>query len=57
MQITKKDVKKLEDIIGYEVCRNCVNQISPLRMCEWAENGGDGHLHLRCPMWIKKEEK
>ena len=40
--------------IGYNGCRNCVHQISPLRMCEWAEHGGDGKIHLICPYWIKR---
>lgn len=43
--------------IGYEGCRNCEHQISPLRMCEWAEKGGDGKIHLVCPMWNMRSEK
>ena len=48
-------VKKVEKKLGYKGCKNCVNQIEPLRMCEWAEQGGDGHLHLLCPRWEKKD--
>lgn len=40
--------------IGYEACRNCKYQIEPLRMCEWAEKGGDGKIHILCPRWEKK---
>lgn len=43
--------------IGYEGCRNCDHQISPLRMCEWAEKGGDGKIHIICPHWKKCSEK
>lgn len=25
-------------------------------MCKWAEQGGDGKVHLICPMWDKKGE-
>ena len=49
------DLKKLEKKMDYKGCRNCKNQISPLRMCEWAEQGGDGRLHLICPKWNKVE--
>jgi hypothetical protein len=24
-----------------------------LRMCKWVEQGGDGRIHLICPMWDK----
>ena len=47
--------KKLEKDLGYKGCKNCTNQIEPLRMCEWAEHGGDGRLHLICPRWEKKD--
>jgi len=47
-------VKKAEKELGYKGCRNCRRQIEPLRMCEWAERGGDGQIHLICPMWDKK---
>ena len=43
--------------MGYNGCKNCKNQIEPLRTCEWNEHGGDGHLHLICPKWEKKERK
>ena len=26
-------------------------------MCEWAEQGGDGHMHIICPRWDKKESE
>ena len=32
------------------------HQIEPLRSCEWAEQGGDGHIHILCPKWVKKGE-
>jgi len=48
-------VKKAEKELGYKGCRNCKHQIEPLRMCEWAEHGGDGQIHLICPMWDKVE--
>lgn len=41
--------------IGYSGCRNCEFQIEPLRMCEWAESGGDGKIHIICPHWEKKK--
>jgi len=40
---------------GYNGCKNCQYQIAPLRMCEWAEQGGDGRIHLICPKWDKRE--
>ena len=43
--------------LGYEGCRNCKHQVEPLRMCEWAEKGGDGKIHIICPHWDKKEKK
>lgn len=49
-------LKKYEKKIGYKGCKNCVSQIEPLRMCEWAEHGGDGQLHLICPRWEKRDE-
>lgn len=49
----KRTVKRL----GYKGCRNCVNQIEPLRGCKWLEQGGDGRIHLICPRWEKREEK
>ena len=49
-------VKKFEKELDYKGCRNCRHQIEPLRMCEWTEHGGDGHIHLICPMWDKEIE-
>ena len=40
--------------VDYKGCKNCVNQIEPLRMCKWAEQGGDGCLHLICPRWERR---
>ena len=56
MHLTDKEVEKLIKKIGYKGCRNCKKQIEPMRMCEWAEHGGDGQLHLICPMWERKSE-
>lgn len=41
---------------GYEGCRNCEHQIEPLRMCKWAEQGGDGIVHIICPEWEKRSK-
>lgn len=54
--ITNKEFENCKKQLGYEGCKNCQHQIEPLRMCEWAENGGDGHLHLICPKWDKKKQ-
>lgn len=50
-----QELQKLIDKIGYNGCNNCKHQISPLRTCKWAEQGGDGSIHLICPMWDKIE--
>ena len=42
--------------IGYKGCRNCKNQIEPLRTCEWHEQIEHTTLHLICPKWEKKTE-
>ena len=57
MKLTSEDVARLRKKKGYKGCWNCVRQIEPLRMCEWAERGGDGQIHFICPMWVKKERK
>ena len=49
----EKRMKELD----YKGCRNCKHQIEPLRGCEWLESGGDGRVHLICPMWEKREAK
>lgn len=49
--------EELMNIMEYEGCRNCEHQIEPLRRCEWAEKGGDGKIHIICPMWDKKGVK
>ena len=56
MHVTDKEVQKRIKKLDYKGCKNCANQIDPLRMCEWAERGGDGRIHLICPMWEKKGE-
>ena len=56
MHVTDKEVQKRIKKLDYKGCKNCANQIDPLRMCEWAECGGDGRIHLICPMWKKKGE-
>lgn len=45
------DLKRLEKELDYKGCKNCKRQISPLRMCKWAEQGGDGQIHFLCPKW------
>lgn len=50
-----KQLKLHEKQIGYEGCKNCKHQIAPLRSCKWMEQGGDGHIHLLCPKWERKE--
>ena len=47
--------KRMKEL-GYKGCRNCQNQISPLRTCKWMERGGDGVVHLICPKWEKRRE-
>ena len=54
LHVTDKEVKNLIKKLGYKGCKNCKNQIMPLRMCEWAENGGDGMIHFICPRWEVK---
>lgn len=49
-------LKRLEKELGYKGCKNCQHQIEPLRMCEWAEQGGDGRIHLLCPRWDKRKD-
>lgn len=55
MKSFAEQVKQREKELGYKGCRNCKHQIEPMRMCKWAEQGGDGHIHLICPMWERKE--
>ena len=55
MKSFAEQVKQREKEMDYKGCRNCKNQIEPMRQCEWAERGGDGHIHLICPMWERKE--
>jgi hypothetical protein len=57
LHITYNEVQKQIKQLDYKGCKNCQYQIEPLRMCEWAEQGGDGHIHFICPMWDKKEEE
>lgn len=51
LNITSNDLKKIKKKMDYRGCKNCIYQIAPLRMCKWAEQGGDGRLHLICPKW------
>lgn len=55
LHITDKEVQKLIKKICYKGCKNCKHKIAPFRMCKWAEQGGDGHIHLLCPKWDKKD--
>lgn len=55
LHIKDKEVQKLSKQLGYQGCKNCQHQIAPLRMCDWAEQGGDGRIHLICPRWDKKD--
>lgn len=54
LHITDKEVEKRIKSLGYKGCKNCIYQIEPLRMCKWAEQGGDSCIHLICPKWVKK---
>ena len=49
-----KVVEKMIKEIGHKGCWNCAHQIEPLRMCEWAERGGDGVVHFICPKWERR---
>jgi hypothetical protein len=53
LHITDKEVQKQIKQLRYKGCKNCRHQIAPLRMCKWADQGGDGRIHLICPMWDK----
>ena len=57
LHVTDKELRKHIDRIGYKGCKNCKHKISPLRMCKWAEQGGDGQIHLVCPKWDKAESE
>ena len=57
LNVTNKEVQKRIEQLGYKGCKNCKNQIEPLRMCEWAEQGGDGQVHFICPKWDKRTEQ
>lgn len=52
-----KEMQKLIEQLGYKGCQNCQYQIEPLRMCDWAEQGGDGIVHWICPNWDKRESE
>lgn len=54
LHVTHKDIEKLEKKLNYKGCKNCKNQIEPFRSCEWAEKGGDGHIHFICPKWERR---
>lgn len=53
MAISDKEVQKRIKKLDYKGCKNCADRISPSRMCEWAERGGDGQIHFICPRWKK----
>lgn len=53
---TDTEVRKQIKQLGYQGCKNCQHQIEPLRMCRWAEQGGDGCINLICPRWDKAEQ-
>lgn len=48
-------IEEMAKEAGYNGCRNCKHQIEPMRMCKWAESGGDGKIHLVCPYWQLKD--
>lgn len=54
LKMPSKELKRIYKKLNYKGCKNCSFQISPLRTCKWAENGGDGKLHLVCPKWQHK---
>ena len=56
IHVTDKEVQKRINQLGYKGCKNCAYQIAPLRMCKWAERGGDGKIHFICPMWEKRDK-
>jgi hypothetical protein len=57
LHLTDREMQSLIKQLGYKGCRNCQNQLEPLRMCKWAEDGGDGQIHLLCPKWNKKNKR
>ena len=56
LHVTNKEIQKLIKRLDYKGCKNCAFQIEPLRMCEWAERGGDERIHFLCPKWNHKVE-
>ena len=57
LSVTEDEFMRMVKKLDYKGCRNCTQQLEPMRMCEWAEHGGDGQIHLICPRWEKKENK
>ena len=58
LRVKDKEIQKQIKQLGYKGCKNCKNQIAPLRSCKWSEQGGDGQIHFICPKWDKaKSEK
>ena len=49
-------ITKFKKEKGYKGCRNCKHQISPMRMCEWAEQKTEVTLHIMCPKWERRED-
>lgn len=45
LHIIAKEVQEQIKRLRYKGCKNCQHQIEPLRMCEWAEQSGDGRIH------------
>lgn len=56
LHVTDKEIQKLKKKIGYKGCKNCKNQISPMRMCEWAEQKTEVTLHFICPKWERRKD-
>lgn len=48
-------ITDLKKQLGYQGCRNCINQIEPFRMCEWAEQKTAERVHIICPKWERKD--
>lgn len=57
MHVIDKELQKYINRIGYKGCKNCKHQISPLRMCNWAEQGGNRQIYFLCLKWDKAESE
>ena len=49
-------ITKVKKRKGYKGCRNCQHQISPMRMCKWAEQKTEVALHIMCPKWERRKD-